>query len=194
MSKTNDERAHDLWIRTLGNEIQSPLPVSEALDAAESRGFEAGRAEVAKRCEELAFWHSARAVHMVSTTANAVEMAKSAVLLTLAEELRAAHLPATYRAGTVPAPVMEPQSGETWCNKVGGAVLVLVHDTRDGVVRFVEDGTVYDMPVYRFVNNYERTLARDFTEPEPAPEKVDPNRCGYCGHPKNSGSCQRSHP
>jgi hypothetical protein len=26
------------------------------------------------------------------------------------------------------------------------------------------------------------------------PEKVDPSRCGYCGHPKNSGSCQRSHP
>jgi hypothetical protein len=45
MSKTNDERAHDLWIRTLGNEIQSPLPVSEALAAAEQRGFERGRAE-----------------------------------------------------------------------------------------------------------------------------------------------------
>jgi hypothetical protein len=53
MSKTNDERAHDLWIRTLGNEIQSPLPVSEALDAAESRGFERGRAEERGKADPL---------------------------------------------------------------------------------------------------------------------------------------------
>jgi hypothetical protein len=76
--------------------------------------------------------------------------------------------PVTYGAGTVPEPVMEPQDGEKWRNKATGVeAWIYKHDVHTGVVYYVTSVGHHLMtaPVYRFVNDYERPIARDFADP-----------------------------